>query len=141
MYTARSGRGGARRIRARTCHAPARRLARTTISLGPEEGILFGLRAVRCACFPLLPPDQALYLEEGIQFGLRAVRCACLPLLPPDQAHCCIHWRRGLWGSRVSLACRLTFSRALLERLLRRFWHSSCCCRPCSVQVHRLGNQ
>jgi hypothetical protein len=47
VYTARAGKGGARRVKARSCHAPARRLARTTISLGPEEGILFGLRAIR----------------------------------------------------------------------------------------------
>ena len=44
VYTARAGKGSQRRIKARTCHAPARRLARTTISLGPDEGILFGLR-------------------------------------------------------------------------------------------------
>ena len=49
VYTARAGKGSQRRIKARTCHAPARRLARTTISLGPDEGILFGLRAIRCA--------------------------------------------------------------------------------------------
>ena len=48
VYTARAGKGSQRRIKARTCHAPARRLARTTISLGPDEGILFGLRAIRC---------------------------------------------------------------------------------------------
>ncbi|CAL5224103.1 g6734 [Coccomyxa viridis] len=47
VYTARAGKGSQRRIKARTCHAPARRLARTTISLGPDEGILFGLRAIR----------------------------------------------------------------------------------------------
>lgn len=52
VYTARAGKGGARRIKARSCHAPARRLARTTISLGPEEGILFGLRAIRCGACP-----------------------------------------------------------------------------------------
>ena len=49
VYTARAGKGSHRRIKARTCHAPARRLARTTISLGPDEGILFGLRAIRSA--------------------------------------------------------------------------------------------
>ena len=48
VYLARSGKGNARRVKARSVHAPARRLARTTISLGPDEGIAFGLRAVRC---------------------------------------------------------------------------------------------
>lgn len=52
VYTVRAGKGGARRVKARSCHAPARRLARTTISLGPEEGILFGLRAIRCEILP-----------------------------------------------------------------------------------------
>ncbi|KAL0019458.1 hypothetical protein WJX77_004963 [Trebouxia sp. C0004] len=47
VYLARSGKGNARRVKARSVHAPARRLARTTISLGPDEGIAFGLRAVR----------------------------------------------------------------------------------------------
>ncbi|KAL3132833.1 hypothetical protein ABBQ38_006758 [Trebouxia sp. C0009 RCD-2024] len=47
IYLARSGKGNARRVKARSVHAPARRLARTTISLGPDEGIAFGLRAVR----------------------------------------------------------------------------------------------
>ena len=50
VYLARTDRGGgARRSRARSCHAPARRIARTTISLGHEEGVAFGLRAIRCA--------------------------------------------------------------------------------------------
>lgn len=48
VYLARSGKGGAtKRVKAKAVHAPARRLARTTISLGPEEGITFGLRAIR----------------------------------------------------------------------------------------------
>lgn len=47
MYLVRSGKGNARRVKAHSVHAPARRLARTTISLGPDEGIAFGLRAVR----------------------------------------------------------------------------------------------
>ena len=47
VYLARSGKGNTRRVKARSVHAPARRLARTTISLGPDEGIAFGLRAVR----------------------------------------------------------------------------------------------
>ena len=55
VYTARAGKGSQRRIKARTCHAPARRLARTTISLGPEEGILFGLRAIRWVYRSCLP--------------------------------------------------------------------------------------
>ena len=51
MYLARSGkaRGVRASSKARNVHAPARRLARTTISLGPEEGIIFGLRAIRSA--------------------------------------------------------------------------------------------
>ena len=57
VYLARSGKGGARRVKARSVHAPARRLARTTISLGPDEGIAFGLRAVRCClCLFCLHP-------------------------------------------------------------------------------------
>ena len=52
VYLARSGKGNARRVKARSVHAPARRLARTTISLGPDEGIAFGLRAVRCSPQP-----------------------------------------------------------------------------------------
>eukprot|EP00891_Asterochloris_glomerata_P004843 jgi/Astpho2/4843/Aster-05779 len=47
VYLVRSGKGNARRVKAHSVHAPARRLARTTISLGPDEGIAFGLRAVR----------------------------------------------------------------------------------------------
>ncbi|KAK9830927.1 hypothetical protein WJX81_006480 [Elliptochloris bilobata] len=49
VYLARTDRGGGgrRRSRARSCHAPARRIARTTISLGYEEGVAFGLRAIR----------------------------------------------------------------------------------------------
>ena len=47
MYLARSGKGAARRVRAKQVHAPARRLARTIISLGQEEGINFGVRAIR----------------------------------------------------------------------------------------------
>ncbi|KAK9789237.1 hypothetical protein WJX73_008930, partial [Symbiochloris irregularis] len=47
VYLARSGKGGGKRVKAKAVHAPARRLARTTISLGPEEGITFGLRAIR----------------------------------------------------------------------------------------------
>ena len=31
----------------RSVHAPARRMARTIIGLGPEEGTIFGLRALR----------------------------------------------------------------------------------------------
>lgn len=54
MYLARSGKGNARRVKARSVHAPARRLARTTISLGPDEGIAFGLRAVRYSPFFVL---------------------------------------------------------------------------------------
>ena len=55
MYLARSGKGAVRRVRAKQVHAPARRLARTIISLGQEEGINFGVRAIRwglqmCAC-------------------------------------------------------------------------------------------
>ena len=53
VYTARAGKGSQRRIKTRTCHAPARRLARTTISLGPNEGILFGLRAIRRVLNPI----------------------------------------------------------------------------------------
>lgn len=53
VYTARAGKGSQQRIKARTCHAPARRLARTTISLGPDEGILFGLRAIRRVLNPI----------------------------------------------------------------------------------------
>ena len=49
VYLARSGKGNSRRVKARSVHAPARRLARTTITLGPDEGIAFGLRAVRCS--------------------------------------------------------------------------------------------
>ena len=52
VYLARSGKGNARRVKARSVHAPARRLARTTISLGPDEGIAFGLRAVRYSPVP-----------------------------------------------------------------------------------------
>ena len=47
VYLVRSSKGVLRRLRAKSVHAPARRLARTTISLGPEEGIIFGLRAIR----------------------------------------------------------------------------------------------
>ncbi len=56
MYLARSGKGNARRVKARSVHAPARRLARTTISLGPDEGIAFGLRAVRYSPHPVYLP-------------------------------------------------------------------------------------
>ena len=48
VYLARSNRVPARRLLPRTLLSPARRLARTTISLGPEAGIIFGLRALRC---------------------------------------------------------------------------------------------
>jgi len=47
VYLARSNRVPARRLLPRTLLSPARRLARTTISLGPEAGIIFGLRALR----------------------------------------------------------------------------------------------
>ena len=49
VYLVRSGKGNVRRVKAHSVHAPARRLARTTISLGPDDGIAFGLRAVRYA--------------------------------------------------------------------------------------------
>ena len=48
VYLARSGKmrlGGA-------LHCPARRIARTCISLGPVDGIMFGLRAIRCVHLP-----------------------------------------------------------------------------------------
>ena len=60
MYLARSGKGNARRVKARSVHAPARRLARTTISLGPDEGIAFGLRAVRYSPHPVYLPGGIL---------------------------------------------------------------------------------
>ncbi len=60
MYLARSGKGNARRVKARSVHAPARRLARTTISLGPDEGIAFGLRAVRYSPHPVYLPVAIL---------------------------------------------------------------------------------
>ncbi len=60
MYLARSGKGNARRVKARSVHAPARRLARTTISLGPDEGIAFGLRAVRYSPHPVYLPGAIL---------------------------------------------------------------------------------
>jgi hypothetical protein len=48
VYLARASKaGGGQGSRLRRLHAPARRLARTTISLGPEEGIMFGLRSIR----------------------------------------------------------------------------------------------
>ena len=48
VYLARSSKGGAgRKADPRALHAPARRLARTTVSLGAEDGIIFGLRALR----------------------------------------------------------------------------------------------
>ncbi|KAK9839098.1 hypothetical protein WJX74_009525 [Apatococcus lobatus] len=47
VYLARSGKGGARSLRGKAVHAPARRVARTTIMLGPEEGVVFGVRAIR----------------------------------------------------------------------------------------------
>lgn len=48
VYLARAAKGGGGAgSRLRQLHAPARRLARTTISLGPEEGIMFGLRSIR----------------------------------------------------------------------------------------------
>ena len=51
VYLARSGKGGgSKRVKAKHVHAPARRLARTIISLGQEEGITFGVRAIRCVC-------------------------------------------------------------------------------------------
>ena len=81
VYTARAGKGSQRRIKARTCHAPARRLARTTISLGPDEGILFGLRAIRCApAFPkLLQGAHAPVLSVGVQlYSLATTREAAL---------------------------------------------------------------
>ena len=68
VYTARAGKGSQRRIKARTCHAPARRLARTTISLGPDEGILFGLRAIRStdrSCFHLNLYVQTVRCQVG----------------------------------------------------------------------------
>ncbi len=60
VYLARSGKGNARRVKARSVHAPARRLARTTISLGPDEGIAFGLRAVRCSPYFVYLPRAIL---------------------------------------------------------------------------------
>lgn len=59
VYLARSGKGNARRVKARSVHAPARRLARTTISLGPDEGIAFGLRAVRYSPAPHSRPPPS----------------------------------------------------------------------------------
>jgi len=61
VYLARAGyRGRGARGAARGCHAPARRIARTTISLGHEEGEAFGLRAIRRA--PRGRPPAALHL-------------------------------------------------------------------------------
>ena len=101
VYLARSGKGNSRRVKARSVHAPARRLARTTITLGPDEGIAFGLRAVRyspcyfCCCWHHMSENHqdlqrafrvnavkchswcsaflALVCVVGIVFGLRAV--------------------------------------------------------------------
>lgn len=87
VYLARATKGGGE-TRQRQLHAPARRLARTTISLGPEEGIMFGLRSIRWESSSHNGADlcrQHLKLvrngttislgpEEGVMFGLRSIR-------------------------------------------------------------------
>ena len=59
VYLARSGKGaGSKRVKAKHVHAPARRLARTIISLGQDEGVTFGVRAIRQAsCNTILSPS------------------------------------------------------------------------------------
>lgn len=74
VYLARSGKGNARRVKARSVHAPARRLARTTISLGPDEGIAFGLRAVRCS--PLLTTTARRFQAPACLLAYSAA-CVC----------------------------------------------------------------
>ena len=64
-------------MKARSCHAPARRLARTTISLGPEEGILFGLRAIRWGAFPA---DINVSALQGLGVIARAQLCSAKAL-------------------------------------------------------------
>ena len=46
--------GGRASSKVRNAHAPARRMARTIIGLGPEEGTIFGLRALRQGSTKLL---------------------------------------------------------------------------------------
>lgn len=61
VYLARAAKGGGGQgSRLRQLHAPARRLARTTISLGPEEGIMFGLRSIRCVNMERVQYDEGL---------------------------------------------------------------------------------
>lgn len=84
VYLARSGKGNARRVKARSVHAPARRLARTTISLGPDEGIAFGLRAVRYSPAPHSRP-------------------------PPPPRHACLDRRPLLSVSGLKISFLLSF--------------------------------
>ena len=44
--------------KSRAIHAPARRLARTIISLGEDEGIIFGLRALRYHSTFVVRPEE-----------------------------------------------------------------------------------
>ena len=65
VYLARSGKGaGSKRVKAKHVHAPARRLARTIISLGQDEGVTFGVRAIRQA-----PPIQANFFSSITYFS------------------------------------------------------------------------
>ena len=99
VYTVRAGKGGARRVKARSCHAPARRLARTTISLGPEEGILFGLRAIRSENICLLPIEMhslhhckhsaapSASCHKGKRAGARSIHWAVLLAIKDISLH------------------------------------------------------
>ena len=94
VYLARSGkaRGVRASSKARNVHAPARRLARTTISLGPEEGIIFGLRAIRSAALCL----QGLCRLTGVSLK--------------------IGWQKvGVWRVQGLLLCQWTHRKGCLR--------------------------
>ena len=105
VYLVRSGKGNARRVKAHSVHAPARRLARTTISLGPDEGIAFGLRAVRSVnvlaflaillrakafenlLIEVYPMSQAKVVKLHLCAGMCCSRAACFICLTLSSLH------------------------------------------------------
>ena len=87
-------------MKARSVHAPARRLARTTISLGPDEGIAFGLRAVRYSPNPCEPA----WSRADVLFCVSSHACTC-------KQHHCARIYKPLAYSQVlpSLSCPVQF--------------------------------
>ena len=118
MYLARSGKGNTRRVKARSVHAPARRLARTTISLGPDEGIAFGLRAVRYIdCFDCFCNNNFLCIWRG----QRNVIMVCLPDIPLIPEWTLVKVSCPYWSQSCQV-CWLSLVGIVKQALILLYW-------------------